>query len=99
MNIKLILITVVCLLSGCATMDSSLSCNQTAFDSCMTIEQADALSAHDEDKHGSANTYKGASNSIDTKSLAGTRVVISPWVDADGQSHSGEVLNFSSKGA
>lgn len=30
-------------LSGCATMNSDFSCNATARDSCLTIEQVDAL--------------------------------------------------------
>ena len=98
MKIKVILISLASILSGCATMDGTLSCNQTAFDSCMTIEQADRLSTR-KVKEVMPSNYKRTSNSIDTKSLAGSTMVISPWVDVQGQSHSGEVLNFSSKGA
>jgi conjugal transfer pilus assembly protein TraV len=31
------------LLTGCSTMNSNFSCNKTAGDSCLTIEQVDAM--------------------------------------------------------
>lgn len=36
-------LVLVITLSGCATMNSDFSCNNTAKDSCLTIEQVDAL--------------------------------------------------------
>jgi len=96
-NVKILLISTVSILSGCATMDSSLSCNETAFDSCMTIAQADRLSSRNTEKNQSNSNR--VSKSIDTKTLAGSKMVITPWVDNKGQAHSGEELNFSSNGA
>lgn len=99
MKLKLLLISFVSVLSGCATMDSSFSCNETAFDSCMTIEQADSIRSKKKVNRGAKGKFSQHSDSIESKTLAGTQMVITPWVDDAGQAHSGEVLNFSSKGA
>ncbi|KTC81741.1 conjugative transfer protein [Legionella cherrii] len=37
------------LLSGCGTMNSNFSCNATAGDSCLTIEQVDAMTRFADD--------------------------------------------------
>ena len=39
----LILVPVAGLLAGCSTMNSNFSCNVAAGDSCLTIEQVDAM--------------------------------------------------------
>ncbi len=99
MRIKLLLVVLVSVLSGCATMDQGFGCNQTAFDSCMTIEQADRVRPRGQERRQSKERLSQQTDSIETKSLAGNQMVITPWVDDAGQAHSGEVLNFSSKGA
>lgn len=37
------------LMSGCSTMNSNFSCNATAGDSCLTIEQVDAMTRFADD--------------------------------------------------
>ena len=48
------------LLGGCATMNTQFSCNKTAGDSCLTIEQVDAMTRFADDepqKSTTQNTY------------------------------------------
>lgn len=51
MNHALIVVTstALVLLSGCGTMNSDFSCNATAGDSCLTIEQVDAMTRFADD--------------------------------------------------
>ena len=98
MKPKLLMLVLVSVLSGCASIDKGLGCNQTAFDSCMTIEQADNLRTRGKERPQSKGKLSQNVGTIETKSLAGNQMVITPWIDDAGQSHSGEVLNFSSKG-
>ena len=50
MSIKVLLTSLLCttslLMSGCSPMNSEFSCNATASDSCMTIEQVDAMTRY-----------------------------------------------------
>lgn len=77
-------------------MESDLSCNITASDSCMTISQVDSMSDSKTSfgKNRSSQVIKG-SNSIDSKTLSEKNILISPWIDDNGQSHSGENLALS----
>jgi hypothetical protein len=99
MKFKLMLVFLVSTLSGCATIDQGGGCSETAFDSCMTIEQADRVKVRGAERQSSKGKLSQDLNAIETKSLAGSQMVITPWVDESGQAHSGEVLNFTSKGA
>jgi len=86
----------ISLMSGCATMDSSLSCDQTAFDSCLTMKEADSMSSPS--KHGSKRLTHNTTNNISTKTLKGQQIYLAPWKDAQGIAHSGGTLEFASKG-
>lgn len=61
------------LMSACSPMNSEFSCNATASDSCMTIEQVDAMTRYADGEgyyhghprksqrsHGAANRYESA---------------------------------------
>ncbi|QDQ41172.1 TraV family lipoprotein (plasmid) [Legionella geestiana] len=61
------------LLTGCGTMNSNFSCNATAGDSCLTIEQVDAMTRFADDVKSSVpvrgmmkadNTRKGTPGRI-----------------------------------
>lgn len=48
------------LMSACSPMNSEFSCNATASDSCMTIEQVDAMTryADGESRHGHSSRHQ-----------------------------------------
>ena len=49
-------------LTGCGTMNSNFSCNATAGDSCLTIEQVDAMTRFADDApHHHMKAKKGSS--------------------------------------
>ena len=64
--IKLCVIALFSLsLIGCGTMNTNFSCNATAHDSCLTIEQVDAMTrfADDVTPHPSRDRIKAENNS------------------------------------
>lgn len=96
MKYRILVCIAVSVLSGCATMDSDLSCNVTASDSCMTISQVDNMSESkfQVNKRRTNHGYKG-SKEVDRKTLGDQSILISPWIDESGQSHSGENVHLS----
>ncbi len=88
-NIMLLLSSSL-ILVGCASTGGELSCKETAFDSCMTISQADHL-------HRSPKNQKRThrvSSSLEDQTLSGLGLYVTPWVDKDGHQHSGENIKF-----
>jgi conjugal transfer pilus assembly protein TraV len=55
-----------CLISGCSPMNSEFSCNATASDSCMTIEQVDAMT-----RFADGDSYQGNPRPIQRRGLKG----------------------------
>lgn len=49
MKIMILALTLPLLLTGCATSSSTFSCNKTADDTCLTIEQVDAMTQYADD--------------------------------------------------
>jgi conjugal transfer pilus assembly protein TraV len=49
MKITMLILSLVFILTGCSTVNSSFSCNKTAGDTCLTIEQVDAMTAYADD--------------------------------------------------
>lgn len=47
---KVLMVVISVFLTACSTMNSNFSCNTTAGDSCLTIEQVDAMTAFADDK-------------------------------------------------
>lgn len=47
---KVLMIVISVFLTSCSTMNSNFSCNITAGDSCLTIEQVDAMTAFADDR-------------------------------------------------
>lgn len=54
MNARIFSVVLTGLLTGCGTMNSNFSCNATAGDSCLTIEQVDAMTRFADDVKGGA---------------------------------------------
>jgi conjugal transfer pilus assembly protein TraV len=60
------IILMALVLSGCGTMNSNFSCNATAGDSCLTIEQVDAMTRFADDRapHSTRRNMMNAENSL-----------------------------------
>lgn len=71
-------------LSGCATMNDNFSCNRTAGDTCLTIDQVNAMT--EVRSHAKKSRYKAASHDESDK------VWLSPWVDKNGNHHGETVI-------
>jgi conjugal transfer pilus assembly protein TraV len=89
MNKLLIATGLIGLLSGCSTMNESFTCNQTAGDSCLTI---DAVNAMTEPKgtYTKHRIIKSANEDADKSSLW-----IAAWQDAQGHQHDEKTLVLS----
>ena len=61
-----VVVMIVLTLTGCGTMNSNFSCNVTAGDSCLTIEQVDAMTrfADDDAPNRSKRNMMKAENSL-----------------------------------
>lgn len=70
-------------LTGCGTMNSDFSCNATAGDSCLTIEQVDAMTRFADDglQNRSKRNMMKAENSLQSQGAVATmRNGQSVWV-------------------
>jgi len=91
-GIKLLFIGVVAIFfSGCSTVNSDFSCNATAVDRCMSIDEVNAItegrSLRDRPlKSKRVGQYKHHSR------YKKTRIWIAPWTDSQGASHQGELV-------
>ena len=79
------------LVVGCSTLNSDFSCNATAIDRCMTIDEVNAMT---EGKTKGERVRKPIqptqySNSYSNKK---TRIWIAPWTDSKGVRHQGELV-------
>lgn len=54
---KYILLIILFALSGCAPINTEFSCNKTAGDSCLTIEQVDAMTRFADDPTITRRSY------------------------------------------
>lgn len=81
---KMSLIALISLaLTGCGTMNSNFSCNATAGDSCLTIEQVDSMTRFADDgiPNRSKRNMMKAENSIQSQGAVATmRNGQSVWV-------------------
>ena len=91
-GIKLLFIGVVAIFfSGCSTVNSDFSCNATAVDRCMSIDEVNAMTEgksirESPPKSKRVGQYKHHS------SYKKTRIWIAPWTDSLGASHQGELV-------
>lgn len=90
-NLKSILILSVAFvaLSGCSSMNSKFSCNMTAGDGCMTMEDINALTeGHRPPKPvGRISREKQRFIKAETK-----RIWVAPWTDDKGTLHQGKLV-------
>ena len=93
---KLSLIGVVVLNSACAPINTQFSCNATAGDRCLSIEEVNAMTEIDEVKK--PIHVKRISNQ-DHARLAHTQTIwIAPWIDEKGFRHTNDTLFASTQG-
>lgn len=98
MKLKLILIFVaIASLSGCGTMSSSFSCNKTATDSCLSIEEVDKMTRFADDYYRPTSKFS-SSNKVSSKERLATKerdetIWIAPWKDKKGLVHKEQVIN------
>jgi conjugal transfer pilus assembly protein TraV len=101
--IPLILALLSMMLSACATMNSNFSCNATAGDSCLTIEEVDAMTRFaDEGRAGFPIDKKTQKSQKAHKNYpprlpyitnkTSEPIWVSPWVDGSGKQHQGSLL-------
>ena len=61
-HLSLACLSTILILTGCSTTSSTFSCNKTAGDSCLTIEEVDAMTQYADDpvivKHASHTGYQ-----------------------------------------
>lgn len=84
---KFLLLTLF--LSSCSTMNSDFSCDTTAGDSCLTIEEVDALTSFVEPPK--ARMWQPKANSkLKAKCTKCKTIYLPPWVDNSGIKHPGK---------
>tara|TARA_Y100001956_G_C4121850_1_gene187872 strand:- start:2226 stop:2528 length:303 start_codon:yes stop_codon:yes gene_type:complete len=72
MKISILMLTaVMVLLSGCSTMNDQFGCNQTASDTCLTIDEVHAMTEPKGTYH-KRSVFKGGDLSKNHKNMAGT---------------------------
>lgn len=96
MKLKILMLSIyACLMTGCATAESSFSCNSTATDSCMSIEQVNMMTEQRDLKATSSKSHDSKSTEKRHLSLNGQGIWLAPWVDDEGIKHGGETLHIS----
>lgn len=82
---RLVLLFVSVVLSACGTLNSEFSCNLTAGDQCISMDEVNAMT---EEKEAFENPK------IPQKSR---RVFLAPWKDSKGQTHHGSYAYLDSR--
>lgn len=86
------------LLSGCSTVNSHFSCDQTAIDRCMTIEQVNRMTSFADDYNRASyqskpdSKWRKLQKSHTDNKEGGGLVWLSPWKDSNGVAHSAQVI-------
>lgn len=90
-NFKSILILpfVFIALSGCSSMNSKFSCNMTAGDGCMTMEDINALTEGRKPQRPVERITKEKQRFIKAETK---RIWVAPWTDDKGISHQGKLV-------
>lgn len=95
---NLMIIGVFGLLSGCSAVNSQFSCNETASDRCMTIEQVDKMTSFADDYNRAPYQSKfGSRQAASQKSAVDNKenteiVWVAPWKDSKGHAHNEQVI-------
>ena len=97
--IRLLIVGALFVLSGCSAINSKFSCNETASDSCMSIEQVDRLTSFADDYNRHPHTSKFGSKSAvsqnKTTQSSESLVWVAPWKDGQGYAHQEQVIRGS----
>lgn len=100
MNLKrLLFIAFFIALSGCSAVNSTFSCNETASDRCLSIEQVDHMTRFADDYYASSqpskfggkkkvNSFKHRTQNQGSKEL----VWIAPWKDKFGVAYKAQTI-------
>lgn len=100
MNLKhLMLVALFVALSGCSTGNSQFSCNETASDRCLSIEEVDRMTRFADDYYGSSQSSKfGEKKSFNslksrTQNQSSKELVwIAPWKDKSGVAYKAKTI-------
>ena len=97
--ISVMIFGVLGLLSGCSTMNSSFSCNETASDRCLSIEDVDRMTSFADDYNRAPHASKFGSkqrsaqrSADDNKESSNELVWIAPWKDSQGLAHREQIM-------
>lgn len=92
----------VCLgIAGCSTMNSEFSCNATAGDSCLTIEQVDAMTRFADDANPQnrprrnikkMDAIRKPSPPYLSENHVEQPIWVAPWKDKSGKQHAAQTL-------
>lgn len=89
--IKLSFLWVAALLCSCAPINTDFSCNVTAGDKCMSIEEVNAMTeAHSAETQYMKHLPKRHRQRVATEDTQ--TIWLAPWVDASGALHTHDVM-------
>ena len=95
---RLTYVFILGLLSGCSAVNSEFSCDQTAIDRCMTIEQVDRMTSFADDYNrapyqskSGLKREKSQKNLTDNKESVGL-VWVAPWKDSNGVAYNEQII-------
>lgn len=76
-------------LAACAPINTQFSCNETAGDRCLSIEEVNAMTEAADSRVGHAKPIAGRNG----RSSDNTRAIwVAPWIDKQGVKHKNDVL-------
>jgi len=97
--ISVMIFGVLGFLSGCSTMNSTFTCNKTASDRCLSIEEVDRMTSFADDYNRAPHSSKFGSKQMsaqksttDNKDGANELVWIAPWKDSKGLAHKEQII-------
>lgn len=97
--INLMIFGILGLLSGCSTMNSTFTCNETASDRCLSIEEVDRMTSFADDYNRAPHSSKFGSKQMsaqksidDNKGSSNELVWIAPWKDSKGLAHKEQII-------
>lgn len=96
--VSAMMIGVLGLLTGCSSMNASFSCNETASDRCLSIEEVDRMTSFADDYNKAPYPSKfgskrlSANNSRIDSQKNSELVWVAPWKDKQGIAHKEQVI-------
>lgn len=97
--ISVMILGILGFLSGCSTMNSTFTCNETASDRCLSIEEVDRMTSFADDYNRTPYSSKFGSKQMsaqksgtDNKEGGNELVWIAPWKDGKGLAHKEQII-------